>query len=478
MADPLNQPISRRKFLYAAGAAGAAGLVAACAPAASTVAPSSSAPSQAPASSAPPASPSTPPKAVTLSFDSNTGPNAERYKPAVEAWNASQSASVVKLNTPSPDDNAYKANFPQIAASSDKPDLAWYWVGGGGRFATMAKNGLLEPLDDLYASEGWTKAFPQQTLDLYKSPDGHYYAVPDTFVFHTPIYYDKAVFKKLGIEAPAMPTPWHKSVDEFYAMCDKIRKSGIEALSIGGKDAWPLAIMKDDLTQRLVPSEVQVDLVNAAVAGGVPKYHFADPRFVASEQAFIDYGKKKVFATGTLGRAFPDAQAYFASGKSAMHSDGSWAAGAGSLPKLAPKMDIGWFMHPQLDPNIAPKILTYAGNALMVMAGGKNTAAAKDFLKFLVSKDQQNMVASLGVLIPARIDVDVEQFKKGNTPLMVDMFQALNTVGTFGPWGDYGPAEPVQLDYTQSQKLLDGTITAADAAAQLDAACDQIRAGV
>jgi ABC-type glycerol-3-phosphate transport system substrate-binding protein len=140
-------------------------------------------------------------------------------------------------------------------------------------------------------------------------------------------------------------------------------------------------------------------------------------------------------------------------------------------------MDIGWFMHPQLDANIAPKILTYAGNALMVMAGGKNTQAAKDFLKALVSKDGQNAVAAQGVLIPARTDVDVEQFKKGNTPLTVDMFAALNTIGTFGPWGDYGPAEPVQLDYTQSQKLLDGTITPAAAAAALDAACDQIRAG-
>jgi ABC-type glycerol-3-phosphate transport system substrate-binding protein len=472
MADPLNQPISRRKFLYATGATAAAGLVAACAPAASTVAPSTPG-----ASSAPPSAPTTPPKAVNLAFDSNTGPNAERYKPAVQVWNETQTSSVVTLNTPSPDDNAYKANFPQIAASSDKPDLAWYWVGGGGRFSSMAKNGLLEPLDDLYASEGWDKAYPQQTLDLYKSPDGHYYAVPDTFVFHTPIYYDKALFAKLGIEAPAMPTPWHKSVDEFYAMCDKIRASGIEAVSIAGKDAWPLAIMKDDLTQRLVPSEVQVDLINAAVAGGVPKFHFSDPRFVAGEQAFVDYGTKKVFAKGTLGRAFSDAHAYFVAGKSAMLSDGSWAAGSGLLPTLAPKMDIGWFMHPQLDPTIAPKILTYAGNALMVMAGGKNVEAAKEFLRFLVSKDQQNMVAAQGVLIPARTDVDVEQFKKGNTPLMVDMFAALNIVGTFGPWGDYGPAEPVQLDYVQSQKLLDGTLTPAESAAALDAVCDKIRAG-
>jgi len=476
MVEPLNQPLSRRKFLYATGATAAAGVLAACAPATSTLAPSTAA-SPAEASSAPPSSPTTAPQAVKLTFDSNTGPNAERYKSAVEVWNEMQGASVVTLNTPSPDDNAYKANFPQIAASSDKPDLAWYWVGGGGRHASMVKNGLLEPLDDLYASEGWDKAFPQQTLDLYRSPDGHFYAVPDTFVFHTPLYYDKALFAKLKIEAPAMPTPWHTSVEDFYAMCDKIRASGIDAVSIAGKDAWPLAIMKDDLTQRLVPSEVQVDLVSAAVEGGVPKFRFSDPRFVAGQQAFVDYGTRNVFAKGTLGRAFSDAQAYFVAGKSAMLSDGSWAAGSGLLPTLAPEMDIGWFMHPQLDPNIAPKMLTYAGNALMVMAGGKNTEAAKEFVKFLVSKEQQDMVASLGVLIPARTDVDIEAFKKGNTPLMVDMFAALNVVGTFGPWGDYGPAEPVQLDYTHSQKLLDGTITPEQSAAELDASADQIRAG-
>jgi ABC-type glycerol-3-phosphate transport system substrate-binding protein len=87
------------------------------------------------------------------------------------------------------------------------------------------------------------------------------------------------------------------------------------------------------------------------------------------------------------------------------------------------------------------------------------------------------MVAEQGVLIPARNDVDIEAFKKGNTPLMVDMFSALNTIGTFGPWGDYGPAEPVQLDYTHSQKLLDGSITPEESAAELDTACDRIRAG-
>lgn len=477
MTDPLKNPISRRKFLYATGATAAAGLIAACAPGTTSVAPSNGDASATAGSSSPPSTPSTPPTAVKLTFDSNTGPNAERYKPAVDLWNETQSSSSVTLNTPSPDDNAYKANFPQIAASSDKPDLAWYWVGGGGRHASMAKNGLLEPLDDLYASEGWDKAFPQQTLDLYRSPDGHYYAVPDTFVFHTPIYYDKALFAKIGVEAPAMPTPWHTSVEEFYEMCDKIRAAGYDTVSIGGKDAWPLAIMKSDLTQRLVPSEVQVDYVSAAVPGGVPKYKYADARFVAGQQAFVDYGTKKVFADGTLGRAFGDAQAYFATGKAAMLSDGSWAAGAGSLPTLAPNMDIGWFMHPQLDPAIAPKVLTYAGNALMVMADGKNVEAAKEFLKFLVSLDQQNMVAEQGVLIPARNDVDIEAFKKGNTPLMVDMFSALNTIGTFGPWGDYGPAEPVQLDYTHSQKLLDGSITPEESAAELDTACDRIRAG-
>src|SRR5215208_4116189 len=84
----------------------------------------------------------------------------------------------------------YKPAFPQIVASSDKPDFAWYWVDGR-QYQDIANAGLLEPLDDLYESEGWNKVLPQSVVNTYTSPDGHKYAANAGIVWYPQIYYSK-----------------------------------------------------------------------------------------------------------------------------------------------------------------------------------------------------------------------------------------------------------------------------------------------
>jgi ABC-type glycerol-3-phosphate transport system substrate-binding protein len=246
---------------------------------------------------------------------------------------------------------------------------------------------------------------------------------------------------------------------------------------VGGKEGWTLSIFKDDFAQRLVPEEVHRDYVVASEPGQTAQYRFSDPRFVQSMQTYVEFGTThKAFADGFLGRSFAEGHQYFATGQAAMLVDGSWAAGTALLPTEAPDIDFGWMLLPPLSPDLAPKFLTYAGNAVMIMKGPRSDAA-KQFVSWLVSKEQHDKVAASGVLVPARTDVDPEQMKKGNSPALISQWENLNIIGTMDPWGDYAPAELVQRDYQLAQELLLGTISPEDAAAQLDQIADELRAG-
>ncbi len=85
----------------------------------------------------------------------------------------------------------------------------------------MIAANLLEPLDDLYDREGWTKSYPQGTLDFFLEPDGHRYGVNIDVVWTPYIYYNKDIFKKVGVDVP-------KTWDDFYAMAAKLRAAGLE----------------------------------------------------------------------------------------------------------------------------------------------------------------------------------------------------------------------------------------------------------
>jgi len=89
--------------------------------------------------------------------------------------------------------------------------------------------GRMEPLDDLYASEGYNDVFPKDLLDI-ASYDGHPWSVPVNIHRANVLWYRPSKLESVGTTEP--PKDW----DEFFALADKLKAAGIPAIAIAGAD--------------------------------------------------------------------------------------------------------------------------------------------------------------------------------------------------------------------------------------------------
>jgi glucose/mannose transport system substrate-binding protein len=88
----------------------------------------------------------------------------------------------------------------------------------------------LEPLDDIYASEGLETAFPKDLLTLLKYKD-HYWGVPVNIHRANVLWYNKAILEENNLTPP---TTW----DEFFAMCEALKAKGITPYGLANNGGW------------------------------------------------------------------------------------------------------------------------------------------------------------------------------------------------------------------------------------------------
>lgn len=84
----------------------------------------------------------------------------------------------------------------------------------------------MEPLDDLYAEEGYNDVFPQDLIEI-ASYDGHPWSVPVNIHRSNVLWYNPEKLASVGYDAP--PATW----DEFFALGDALLAAGITPLGIG-----------------------------------------------------------------------------------------------------------------------------------------------------------------------------------------------------------------------------------------------------
>jgi len=411
-----------------------------------------------------------------LVYSGISGLVATQAQRDIEAYTKLHPDVEITLNI-ADDQIKYKDTFPQIAASSDKPDIAWYWVDGRW-YPTMVEAGILEPLDDVYERYGLDKVYPESTLQKYTSPDGHRYAVNQTVVWYTFSYYNKGIFQQAGIQPPEDPNqPYPKDLATWYEWCDRIRAAGFEPVTFGGKEGWILGHLHDMLLQRGMTPDRLADLLTNWRKGAEPKVRYTDDDFLAVTKLMREWHDKKVMAEGYLGRSYPEGRALFVQGKAAMYQDGSWAASEAILPKeLPPDFQWGWLMYPPTTPGIDAKILSYAGNGLMLPAGGKNVELAKDFLAFSVSKERMEANISIGS-IPGRTDVSPEAMQHLG-PVTVSQWEMTKNLGTALGWDDPVPPALANLSFELWSGLMAGTVTPEEVGQQLEAKAEELRQGI
>jgi len=382
------------------------------------------------------------------------GPAGNNIKYAAENFMKKYPDIEVQVDVAGGAETEYKPNFPQIAVSADRPDAAWYWVDGR-QYQDLVAAGALENLDEIYESEGLYKAYPEATLTKYTSPDGHHYAVNTDVVWYPQVYYNKEIFKECGVEPPANGLAY-ETLDEWYAVCDKVRAKGYEPVTVGSKEGWRIGHCHDTLLQRMIPQELLNDLYENWRPGWEPKIHYNGPEWTAVDKMLKEWFDKGVFAEGDLGRNYAEGRALFVQKKAAMYQDGSWAVGI--LRNEAPDIDFGWMLYPQVKPEIKPKFLLYAGNGFLVPKDPHDKDAAMKFAAYVTSLEYQTLMVQnkdIG-FVTSRVDVPADVLKESLEPLVGEMWFKLIEVGTSTGWDDPAPADMAERSFILFQEMLTG----------------------
>jgi len=229
----------------------------------------------------------------------------------IEQINAEFKASNpgVEIITESYPDQPYQQKIEIYATAKQLPDVFKYWS-----FST-----LLKPLvDGDFVSELNMADFTQYGYvpgSLESNVwNGKLYGIPVSADFWV-IYYNKRLFKEARVAAPP------KTVEELEALAPKFKAKGIIPMVTDGKDAWPLSIIYDVLTER-----VNGDFSRQQAALD-RKAKFTDPDFVEGARQFQKLVQSGLFQEDLTVSDYGASRNLFGQGKAAMYVMGPWEMG-------------------------------------------------------------------------------------------------------------------------------------------------------
>jgi len=203
----------------------------------------------------------------------------------------------------------------------------------GPQIQLWAKEGFLENLDEVAATEKWDEKIPKVIADIMKY-EGHYVAVPVNVHRINWMWVNPEVFKKAGAK---IPTTWA----EFEESAKKIQKAGLIPVAWGGQP-WQEATVFETIV---------------AGVGGTDFYKKtmveADPAAINSPTMIkcLETLKmiKKYTDKGAPGRDWNLATAMVIKGEAGMQFMGDWAKGEFTAAGKKPGTDYIAVPAPQTD---------------------------------------------------------------------------------------------------------------------------------
>lgn len=257
-------------------------------------------------------------------------------------------------------------------------------------------------------------------------------------------WYNKAVFEKAGA---AVPSTW----DELLAACEILKAKGIQPLSAGGADKWPLS----RLVNAYIIRTMGVDAVKEATNG---ERSFTEEGFVNAAQMIFDMAEKGYFGEGVTTVDQTTAGNMLLAGESAMYYTGSWfTEDIVSENNPAGEDGIGFFSIPVVDEAIstATEYPMNCGNILCLSKANYDEATA-GWLKYFVENAGDYAMEEMGAVKGYKYDVASKL-----TPVNQLVADTLASVTKAGTW-----FEATMNNETKSaaqdnvQTLINGDMTA------------------
>lgn len=284
--------------------------------------------------------------------------------------------------------------------------------------------------------------------------NGKYYSFPTASpIASWGVFYNKEIFSSLGIEVP-------KNLEELNQVAAKIKESGVLPFAFAGKDGWTLLQHRNAVNGLVTISDKDVwSKLNAN------KVSWKDlPEYQNHYKAVELWAKEGYIGERALTTTYEQSQELLGTGKAAMLIQGSWVTS--SLLSTYPDMHLGYFPLPSASGKVSIPVGT--SNAAHIDKASKVIEEAKDFLRFMIEKEQVEIYLAEQPGISGFNDVDLGDA----LPEALKSIQSVVAAGDTSVHGDavYVVPSPEQEMIAAYQELIVGRITADEFIDQIESA--------
>jgi raffinose/stachyose/melibiose transport system substrate-binding protein len=258
-------------------------------------------------------------------------------------------------------------NAVELALTSgEAPDVFYSWPSGAG-LTTYAKAGYLTDLTPYAQKYKWWDRLPEWAVQR-NTYQGKLYAYPWEQDLEY-VYYNKVVFKELGIDIP-------KSLDDVLAWCDKANAAGKIPIALGNQDLWPAVNMWTDVTALVGGRKVGLDLLQDR-----QDWDSAEPK--KALDVIRQMVERKCFSPGFNGTSYNDSLLQFYSGQATAVWTGTWVIHDIAHNMPADQLDI--FYMPPFDSAHPQATHMSEGSAWYIWSGSKVKDLAAEYIDFVSS---------------------------------------------------------------------------------------------
>ena len=216
----------------------------------------------------------------------------------------------IKITQVHQQNDNYKQQLVVAMSSGQAPNIYVHW--GGGPMAEYYNSGYANDITDMYVKydhpEFIDAAVAQSTYD------GKMLAIPFGGLSGCDIFYNKTIFKDLGLEVP-------QTIDELEDVCDTLKANGITPFSLANASKWTGSMYYMYLVARH-SGNAEFDAAYTQENGGT----FTSEAFIYAGEKIQDWVKKGYFPDGVNSLSADDNQdrALLYDGSAAMMLHGAW----------------------------------------------------------------------------------------------------------------------------------------------------------
>ena len=304
--------------------------------------------------------------AGTVTFGSN-GSDPVPKKAYADVFKAFTKKTGTKVAVNTVDHNTFQEQINTYLQGRPQDVFTWF---AGYRMQFFAQKGLLQPIDDV-----WATLKPQFSAGMQqasKGLDGHFYFVP---IYNYPwvVFYRKSLFAKNGYTVP-------KTWDQFMALAKKMKADGLTPLAFSDKDGWPAMGTFDILNMRINGYDFHVRLM-----AGKESWNSGKVKAVFNQwREILPYTSQ-----GALGLTWQEAAQQMVTKQAGMYFLGTFAGQQATDP--ADHADLDFFAYPGINSAHGQDAIDAPIDGFLMSKKAKNTAGAKQLLTFLGSAAAENV---------------------------------------------------------------------------------------